>query len=299
MPKICYIPKAFNAEHMSLIMLTNQIVSDYHAQGYDLTLRQIYYQMVARDVIPNTMQSYKRVGSIIDDARLAGLIDWTAVVDRTRNLRSLSHWDNPADIISSAAHSYRIDKWRGQDYRPEVWVEKDALVGVIGQVCERWDVPYFSCRGYTSSSEMWAASQRLKRHATKGQTPIIFHLGDHDPSGKDMTRDIASRLELFMGGMEVNRLALNIDQIQQYDPPPNPAKITDSRARAYIAEFGTESWELDALEPTVIDELIESNILNILDRDQWDADERAEQLARDGITLAAQRWDDVSNYLSQ
>jgi hypothetical protein len=161
-PKICYIPKKFNAEHERLIDLSNEIIADYHAQGYDLTLRQVYYQMVARDVIPNTMQSYKRLGGIIDDARLAGLIDWIAIVDRTRNLRALSHWEDPAEVIESAAASYRIDKWKSQDYRPEVWVEKDALVGVIGQVCERWDVPYFSCRGYTSSSEMWAASQRLQ-----------------------------------------------------------------------------------------------------------------------------------------
>jgi hypothetical protein len=216
MPKICYIAKRFNAEHQGLITLANSIIEDYHAQGYDLTLRQVYYQMVARDVIPNTMQSYKRLGGIIDDARLAGLIDWTAIVDRTRNLRSLSHWEDPAEIISSAASSYRIDKWANQSYRPEVWVEKDALVGVIGQVCERWDVPYFSCRGYTSSSEMWAASQRLKRHARKGQTPIIFHLGDHDPSGKDMTRDITSRLELFMG---VDRQSPRV--------PAHPAPIGD------------------------------------------------------------------------
>lgn len=298
MPKICYIPKTFNSEHQNLINLANDVIEDYHSQGYDLTLRQIYYQMVARDIIPNTMQSYKRLGGILDDARLAGLVDWTAIVDRTRNLRALSHWDEPSDIIDSAAASYRIDKWKEQKYRPEVWVEKDALVGVIGQVCERWDVPYFSCRGYTSSSEMWAASRRLKNHVINKQTPIIFHLGDHDPSGKDMTRDIVDRLRLFMGGIEVDRLALNMNQVEAYGPPPNPAKITDSRARAYIAEFGDDSWELDALEPSVIDGLIEQNIQDILDRKKWDAARAEEEECRENIALAAGRWSEVVEMLT-
>jgi hypothetical protein len=298
MPKICYIPKKFNPEHQSLITRANEIITDYHEQGYDLTLRQVYYQMVARDIIPNNMKSYKRLGGIIDDARLAGVIDWTAIVDRTRNLRSLSHWEEPSEIIKSAASSYRIDKWETQTYRPEVWVEKDALVGVIGQVCERWDIPYFSCRGYTSSSEMWAASQRLQRHTKRKQTPIIFHLGDHDPSGKDMTRDIDDRLRLFMGGMAVDRLALNMDQVENYNPPPNPAKITDSRARAYILEFGDDSWELDALEPSVIDSLIEDNIKAILDEEDWNDACAQEESAREHLDNAASRWDEVVEMLA-
>lgn len=299
MPKICYIEKTFNPEHLRLIGLANDIITSYHAQGYDLTLRQVYYQMVARDEIPNTMQSYKRLGGIIDDARLAGLIDWTAIVDRTRKLRELGHWETPADIIVSASHSFRIDKWKDQDCRVEVWVEKDALVGVIGQVCERWDVPYFSCRGYTSSSEMWLASQRLKRHSRGGQTPIIIHLGDHDPSGKDMTRDIDDRLTLFMGGLEVNRIALNMDQIEQYDPPPNPAKITDSRAKKYIEEFGDESWELDALEPSVIDALIDEKIQEIIGLDLWEEAVEAEEKERQHLGQAAERWSEVVTMLNK
>lgn len=298
MPKICYIPKKFNDEHKSLIKTANEIITDYHEQGYDLTLRQVYYQMVARDIIPNNMKSYKRLGGVIDDARLAGLIDWTAIVDRTRNLRSLSHWEEPGDIIKSAARGYHIDKWATQSHRPEVWVEKDALVGVIGQVCERWDVPYFSCRGYTSSSEMWLASQRLKSCSRKGQTPIIFHLGDHDPSGKDMTRDIDDRLTLFMGGLGVERLALNIEQIELYSPPPNPAKITDSRAAKYMEEFGDDSWELDALEPSVIDALIEENIQAILDQEEWDEAVSQEEIARKSLQQAADRWDEVVEMLA-
>ena len=245
MPRIAYIDKKFSADTIAVIDRANVIIEDYQAQGFDLTLRQLYYQFVARGLIPNKDSEYKRLGGIVNDARLAGLIDWAAIQDRTRNLGSLAHWESPNSIINAVASQYRRDLWAGQPYRPEVWIEKDALVGVIEGVCNELDVPFFSCRGYTSQSEMWAASQRLESYLPD-QKPLILHLGDHDPSGVDMSRDIRERLELFMGGVEFDRLALNMDQVQQYAPPPNPAKITDSRAVGYIAIHGDESWELDA-----------------------------------------------------
>lgn len=207
--KKCYIPKNFSSNSLGVIAQANTIIDAYEAQGFDLTLRQLYYQFVSRGLIPNKDTEYKKLGSIINDARLAGLIDWTRISDRTRNVRSLSHWANPAGVIESALASYHLDYWRGQSYRPEVWIEKDALVGVIEGVCQEFDVPYFSCRGYTSQSEMWSAGQRLLRTRRNGQKPLILHLGDHDPSGIDMSRDIFDRLDLFTGDVPVDRLALN------------------------------------------------------------------------------------------
>jgi hypothetical protein len=228
-----------------MVAKANEIIAEYAAQGFDLTLRQIYYQFVSRDIIPNTQKDYKNLGSIVNDARLAGLIDWESIVDRTRELRSLSHWDGPDSIIDACAGQFNVDRWKGQRYRPEVWIEKDALVGVFERACNELDVPLLSCRGYTSQSEMWGASQRMLRYKRAKQTPIVFHFGDHDPSGKDMSRDILDRLELFTRGqIKFQRLALNMEQVEQYNPPPNPAKISDSRANGYIAEFGNESWEL-------------------------------------------------------
>ena len=298
MPKICYIEKKFSPATLRMIEQANAIIATYAAQGFDLTLRQLYYQFVSRDLIPNRDSEYKRLGAIISDARLAGLIDWQAIVDRTRTIRYNPHWDEPSDIIASAAYSFAVDKWEDQDYRPEVWIEKDALVGVIGGMCQRLDVPYFSCRGYTSQSEMWAASQRLQRHIDNDQTPIIFHLGDHDPSGKDMTRDVIDRLELFMGGTTVERLALNYDQIQQYKPPPNPTKLTDARATGYIAKFGMSCWELDALEPTVIAELIERAVRAVRDDARWAAAVEREQHGKRLLQAAADRWDTVAEFLT-
>jgi hypothetical protein len=239
--------------------LVNQVIQEYQAQGYELTLRQAYYQLVARGYIPNNERSYKNIGNLINDGRLAGLIDWYAITDRTRNLRGNSHWDTPAEVIESAKYSYRLDKWEGQPNYVEVWVEKDALVDVVGQACRPLDVPFFSCRGYTSQSEMWAAAQRFIRRDDREQR-IIIHLGDHDPSGIDMTRDIQERLEMFGADVIVKRVALTMEQIDFYTPPPNPAKLTDSRCWGYIQKFGNESWELDALEPNVITDLITEQV---------------------------------------
>ncbi len=272
MPKIKYIDKKFSKVSSARILQAEKIIDEYQSAGLELTLRQLYYQFVARDLIPNSDSEYKKLGVTVSDARLNGLIDWYAIVDRTRSLRSNPHWNTPADILEAAADSYAIDKWREQKTRCEVWIEKDALIGVIERPCSSLDVPYFSCRGYTSQSEMWVAALRIRRANEKHNCKtIIFHFGDHDPSGIDMTRDIQDRLTLLSGkaAIKVKRIALNMDQIEKYKPPPNPTKVTDSRAHDYIKKYGSDSWELDALEPTVLNDLVTKNILRIRDKKKY------------------------------
>lgn len=260
-----FIQKNFRDKSLALINAANEIIDEYRAQGFTLTLRQLYYQFVARDLIPNTMRSYKSLGNTINDARLAGLIDWLSIEDRTRNVVSLAHWDSPADIISTCRDQYRRDLWADQARRVEVWIEKEALTGVIDRVCRKLDVPYFACRGYVSQSEQWRAYQR-----SLDDDILILHFGDHDPSGIDMTRDNDDRLNrVFGGNVEMRRVALNMNQVEQYNPPPNPAKQTDSRFESYAQEFGDESWELDALEPSVINDLIEKEVLAERNDDIW------------------------------
>jgi hypothetical protein len=236
MSRIAYVARGFSDGSLEIIARANEICADYQAQGFDLTLRQLYYQFVARGLIANRQSEYKRLGSIVNDGRLAGLIDWDYIVDRTRNLQSLAHWRNPQQIIDAVVSQYRHELWARQPYRVEVWIEKDALVGVIAGACERNDVPYFSCRGYTSQSELHGAAMRLVGYEKNGQDTVVIHLGDHDPSGIDMTRDIQDRLRLFGSNAEVHRIALTMEQVEQYDPPPNPAKLTDSRAAGYLDE---------------------------------------------------------------
>jgi len=294
LPKICYIPKSFTAPSLEIIEQANDIITEYSEQGFDLTLRQLYYQFVSRDLIANKQSEYKRLGSIINDARLAGMIDWNTIEDRTRNLQRLSHWDSPADILETCANQFRYDKWKNQEYRVEVWIEKDALVGVIEDICNEHDVPFFSCRGYTSQSEMWRAARRLKNyHDRNDQIPIIIHLGDHDPSGIDMTRDIQSRMDLFTRGkIKIERIALNIGQVDRYNPPPNPAKLSDTRCKAYILEYGESSWELDALEPSVMVDLIGNTIKRYKDDGKWEVMVDKETHEKLRLQETANNWED-------
>lgn len=297
MPKIQYKEIKLRQNSLDLINLVNQVVDEYKAQRYELTLRQAYYQLVARGYIQNNERSYKNIGNLINDGRLAGLIDWYSITDRTRYLRGHSHWDEPADVIASAKYSYNLDKWKGQPNYVEVWVEKDALVDIVGQACDPIDTPYFSCRGYTSQSEMWGAAQRFIRQGYREQR-IIIHLGDHDPSGIDMTRDIQERLNMFGADVYVKRVALTMNQIDQYNLPPNPAKLSDSRCHAYMEQFGDESWELDALEPSVITNLIRNEVTAFRDDVIYQEVCDREHREKEELQMLVDNYDETVRFLN-
>jgi hypothetical protein len=175
----------------------------------------------------------------------------------------------------------------------EVWIEKDSLVGVIEAVCNEFDVPFLSCRGYVSDSEMWNQARRLLGHREKGQGTLILHLGDHDPSGIDMTRDITERLRLFTGDpqyINLKRVALTISQIEELRPPPNPTKLTDTRSQGYVRLYGNESWELDALEPSYINGLLRREILAMRNDDSWAVICQKQAVERGQIATIAAGW---------
>lgn len=291
MPKICYQEKSLRPATLEIVEQANTIIEAYAANGYSLTLRQLFYQFVSRDLLPNTQKSYSRLGGIVNDARLAGLIDWDAIEDRTRNLVKLPTWKDPSEMVEMAAKSYRTDKWSSQDYRIEVWIEKEALAGVFERVCRELEVPFFACRGYTSQSEMWRAARRLQMWKDGGFQPVILHFGDHDPSGMDMTRDIRERLQLFECSSIVERLALNMSQIKEYSPPPNPAKTTDSRFSTYLSEYGEESWELDALDPPVLAQLVRDAVLSYRDEDEWKARVAEQEAERGDLESVSRDWE--------
>jgi hypothetical protein len=190
-----------------------------------------------------------------------------------------------------------VDLWATQENYVETWIEKDALVGVIEGICTELDVPYFACRGYTSQSEMWGAARRLIEREKAGKKTTIIHLGDHDPSGIDMTRDIQDRLELFGSTAVIHRIALVFDQIEQYNPPPNPAKTTDARYQSYADKYGNESWELDALEPSVIVDLIREAVQERIDWAAWEEASAQQKTGRDQLGKVSRRWESVVEYL--
>jgi hypothetical protein len=313
MPLIAYEQNTMRGQTLAIAEQAAAIAREYNAAGYDLTLRQLYYQFVARGLTAdwptgvNTERSYKRLGSIVDKARMCGIIDWYHITDRTRaTYAGQSHFDSPSDLITGAAASYHVDKWEGQPNRCELWVEKEALAGILSQVAEARDVNYMACRGYMSSSAMWRAARRIGWQLRSGLYVTVYHLGDHDPSGIDMTRDNEQRLLTMIGHdfgysaasrLTFDRIALTREQVDEYDPPPNPAKLTDSRSGGYLEEHGDESWELDALPPDVLVDLLNSKIDDVIDQDAWNARLAEENADRARLSVAAANWLDVAEWV--
>lgn len=274
-----FITKRFSAASLNMIDVMDDILVDYQGQGYRLTLRQLYYQLVARGIIENSIKSYNRIGNLVSDARLAGELDWEMIEDRTREVVTPPMWKSPAEIVQAAAEQFAIDRWEDQKIHVEVMVEKAALEGILIPVCRELGIRFTANRGYSSSSTMYEAAQRMQEKILKGHKAIVVvYLGDHDPSGIDMTRDVEERLrqlaripDEYLRVLHVIRAALNMDQVEQWNPPENPAKTTDSRYASYMSQFGDSSWELDAIEPAELVKIVRDIVERLMDRKLYDA----------------------------
>lgn len=290
---------AFKRSTLAVIEQANEIIEEYEAQGFILTLRQLYYQFVAKALIENSERSYKNLGAIVADARIAGLMSWTAIEDRGRNCTVYGFEEDEQEVVSGLEYGLSYDFWARQENYVEIWVEKEALFSVIERTAQKWHVPHMACKGYLSVSEAYRAGQRFAEKAADGKNCFLLHLGDHDPSGIDMTRDNGARLDLFAGDgiVEVRRVALNMPQVEAHKPPPNPAKITDSRAEEYIRRFGTKSWELDALKPQVIDKLLTKEISQLIDLDVWKETREEQDGKRFYLGEVYSRWDEIKELI--
>ena len=283
--------QVWTANPAQLLFRIQLLIQSYQEQDITLTARQLYYQLVASDVIPNAEATYKRICKFLTDARYAGEIDWDAIEDRGRVPSKPSEWGNVGELMKSATQAYRLPRWSDQEEYVELYCEKQAMESVLAPVARKYHI-YFGCnKGYSSASTMYELAQRIKEQLIwdgddepKKKAKILY-LGDHDPSGVDMIRDIRTRIEEFLemgeeyveGEFEVIPLALNMEQIRQYNPPPNPAKITDPRAKDYIRKYGNQSWELDALKPEVLMRIAEEGIQRFLDIDKYNAWIKLEQ----------------------
>jgi hypothetical protein len=270
MARIAYKdPKNLRPETSQLLSEIITVVEDYHSQGFKLTLRQLYYQLVSADIIPNQQKMYAKLSKILSDARMCGQVDWCIIEDRVRVPKMHSQWDDIPDLVDSAIHSYRKDRHYNQENYVEVWVEKDALSGVLAPITDEYHVHLMVNRGYSSVSAMHDAALRFRAAYKQDKECTILYLGDHDPSGLDMIRDIDDRLTGFNADITVRAIALTEKQIEKYNPPPNPAKITDPRAHDYIAQYGKTSWELDALRPNVLHKLLRTNLESLIDMERY------------------------------
>lgn len=235
--------------------------------GINMTVRQIYYQLVSKHLIENSLKGYKNYNRILTQARKENLIDPFKIVDTSKPVLIPSSWDNLGEFIQDVRESYKKKIWTLQNNYVEVWLEKDALRGVFKPITDKYDVPLLIGRGYQSFTNLMLGVRRLKNLQDK--TINILYFGDFDPTGLDIPRNIQETL--FENGInfEFYRLAITQEQIREYNIPPILTKKTDSRARGFIDRFGDEAVELDALNPKVLREMIESSILKYLDDEQY------------------------------
>ena len=270
---------ALGAKRLALVKVVNGILAQYDTA---LTLRQIFYRLVAAQVIKNLQNAYKSLSACLTQARQEGLVNPERIVDRTRQSLRLSTWANLQDFMDTIQRAYRREKWTSQDYNVEVWCEKDALAGVLEPITNEYEIVLYPCRGYNSYSALYQAARRI---ATISRPTVILYFGDFDPSGKDMPRDIRDRLTGHFGltqqfgySLEVREIALTLDQITEYDLPPAMAKRSDSRTAKFIAEYGDMAVELDALPPDVLQQLVRDSIEQLLDKSTFAAETEQQEI---------------------
>ncbi len=269
-----------NKEHLLLI---NSIIEEYAEEGYVLTLRQLYYQLVSRDVIPNDVREYAKLSKLLVKGRMAGVVDWEAIEDRIR-VPFLPYWvTDIKDAVDDTINQYRLNRQEGQNVYIELWVEKDALSGVLKRITSQYHINLMVNRGYSSCTAIHDAYNRFKKEEELGKQVHILYLGDHDPSGLDMIRDIKERLEEFGVNPIVKPIGLTKSQINKYNLPPNPAKITDPRAKWYIAENGNTSWEVDALNPKVLNKLVKDNVEKLINMNLFNKKIYQEELDKETL----------------
>lgn len=249
------------------------------------TVRQLFYAATVAGGVEKTEAGYRQVQRQVLEMRREGLIDYNKIADNTRWVRREVTYDTLEDWVDESLRKLCIDLWRDSDARVEVWLEKDALAGVLVDVTSRWHVPLYVTRGYASETFAYEAAT----NALFDERPFrVLYLGDFDASGVHMARDLQSRLCGFLGNhadlLTFDRIAVTPAQIDAWKLPSRPNKTTDTRHLAFEREFpGYEATELDAIRPDRLRELVEMEIVNMIDPAQY---RRIRQEEADARSLA-------------
>ncbi len=347
--------RIWNADKAEVVRQIVQVVKAYAADNLILTLRQIHYQFVRNNWIVNHDTAYKKLGSILDDCRYAGIIDWNAIEDRGRVPYIPYSVNDVEHALQDTIDQYRLDRQRGQGNVIELFSEKDALSGILRRSTQKYHIRLVINKGYTSSSAIYNCYDRVVETILAGKKFTILYFGDHDPSGLDMIRDIKERIMLMLcrgekldefdetinkefedaeiyysqlvdtGFMSertasaminlqkkkktvtkqhlidfyaakralyinkhelftVKAIGLTKEQIEEYDLPPNPTKMSDSRSDKYIEIHGKECWEVDALNPRTLIQIVETNIQEMINIDLYESLLEEEQEGIDELT---------------
>lgn len=248
----------------TLLKEIKKIIAQYDTK---LTVRQIYYQLVSKHLIENTISQYQRVSRIIVKARYNGDIAWEDIEDRTRQAKGgdevektiEEYFSDVLNYFQTSYMYYNLPTWKNQWIYLEVWYEKQALEGIFDSVARKYNVTHLACKGYSSHTMGFELLKRVKRFGEGRETHIVY-FGDFDPSGMDIYRFIQDMCKRFGLEIDFERVAITKEQIKKYNIPPMMAKSSDSRYNNFVAEYGTDVVELDALDPKILIELIEESI---------------------------------------
>ena len=236
---------------LAVVAVAREILAEHNP----MTLRQVFYQLVSRHVIENTLSQYKALSRALVTARKEGMIPWDWVEDRLRRPRAVSMWGGLADFAETARRAYRLDVWQSQPVYLEVWLEKDALSGIFEDALRAYGVTLNVGRGYDGWDSIRNAAERFGEAGG-----VILYFGDFDPSGEDMLRSLRERLEFFDCTPEIVKGALTFEDVATYQLPPVLTKRSDSRRAAHVQKYGDVAVELDALPGRVLAERLVARV---------------------------------------
>lgn len=264
-----------------VINLAREIVESYDTP---VTLRQLFYQLVARQLIDNNQSHYKRLSSLTAEARRDGT--FPELTDRTRTIHEYQSFTSPADALDYTAEIYRRDRTEGQPVSIYLGVEK---AGIVNQL-QTWfgdplGLPILALGGYASQSYVG----KTVRHVQAQDRPaVLLYAGDHDPSGWDIPRDFAARTDCWKA---VQRIALAPEQVTEYALPESIGKETDSRKTGFVARFGKLTQvEVDALAPDVLRGLFSDAIHTYWDTSVLGAVLERERTETETLAGLTRRW---------
>jgi hypothetical protein len=252
---------------------------DVLEQEHPMTIRQLFYRLVSNGTINNCLADYQRVSKAMTKARDDERVPYDWIVDRSRATYRSQSWKDLSqlgDVLEKTLLGYRRDYWQDQPHHLEIWCEKDAVTGSIDEVREEYGLTVEAIRGFNSTSNIVTAATRLLQKKQEGKKITIFYLGDWDPSGKDIERDLNDRLHKYhLGGIvlddiELRRLAIFQSDITKFKLPPLKVKPNDPRANGFLGKHGDRAVELDALPPTELRARLKDAIEDVIDHDAWD-----------------------------
>lgn len=270
-----------------------EIIEEYTAKNLVLTLRQVHYQLVSRNIIINNKSAYKSLQTLLKDARMSGRIDWSAIVDRNRDSYIPYFEENIPSAIERTLLSYRLDRMRNQDVHIECLIEKMAIYDIVVEVTRRYSIPLTGDKGNCSATILYDISKRMLAAQAAGKHCIVLYIGDHDPSGLKMIESTGNTLSLMgVQDLEFRPVALTKEQAIKYNLPPQDVKDTDTNTPEYTEKYGKYSWECDALLPNVLQDMLEEEILISIDLTKLREVLQQEQDDRARLTEIVYSWKD-------